>query len=294
MSGKLPIRVLMNDAIEASIAISPSFSELLKAEIEYNNLKPDVNYHHSKGNSINEIAQIDKDHRIHLYENFCQFLWCITYSMIVQFDWFNAKPDSLSIKVKHYDRAVKLFDEAFLLLIPKHEAGAFLELPNPEVYETDEEEYIKGVNEVFNYSITYILLHEFAHQFYGHIDTESNSSKEFKEDERKADKYAIDTMLKDGRQENRYLYELGIVFAMIGMILLKNTFDGGNMHPNQDERLITALNEMESEDTWGYAAMSLILWNMRHRLNIEILPVDGSYKDLFNSTIKKINFSMSY
>lgn len=296
MIGTLPVRVLMEDVIETFENISPAFRNALAGELFFGddksnqNLKPNIQYHFSDSLPINEIAKITSDHKFHLYENFCQFLWCITYSLMVQFDWLTTNQNSHKIEVNQYDRAIKLLDAAFLLKKPNYDQRTFLELPNSEIINSvEEKEYVIATNAVFCVSMTFILLHEFAHHFYGHLDTANDSLDEYKNDERKADNFAIDTLLGETLQTNRYWNELGIIFALIGLTLLDKDLDGGPIHPSSDERLNNALNRMISDDAWGYAAMSLIIWNQKYNLGVEIPAVEGTYKELFISTVNKIN-----
>jgi len=51
----------------------------------------------------------------------------------------------------------------------KRDDTSFFAAPNPERYYQKDKFYIGQVNAVYLAAMTWILYHEFAHQYYGHI-----------------------------------------------------------------------------------------------------------------------------
>ena len=292
--GELPVRVLPYNFLDWFENITPNFKEEAKNEIDFNGLKAGISYHINRSHII-ECACINADRRIELYENFNQYLWCICYSLIVLFDESMQKPMLAKKNTGKFDfenpkvsKAIDVFNNGFDLLITYKDLQ-FFKLPNPEKYNEYDKFYIERTNGVYTAAMTFILLHEFAHNYYGHLDYQT--SKDSKKDEFNADAYAIKKISHNFSSERGATYKFGIVAGISSLIILDKSLSGSDTHPDTDERLKVALEKMLLDDfdnLWGVASLTYILWSLKYNIELNLPLIIDSYKDLFELILEKI------
>src|SRR5690606_10847679 len=113
-----------------------------------------------------------------LFENYNQFLWACAYSFLVIFDEGVQKPtlagtfmgNFLDTSNPYINKALELF-RAGLSLFESYREEVFYRLPNPEKYNDYDKFYIERASGIYTAAMTFILLHEFGHQYYGHVVT---------------------------------------------------------------------------------------------------------------------------
>ena len=293
--GELPVRVLQYNFIEWFENITPDFKDEVKGEIDFNGLKAGIKYHIEKSH-ITECACINTNSQIELYENFNQYLWCICYSLFVLFDESIQKPMLAGKYTGKFDfnnpfvrRAVDIFSNGFDLL-NTYKDWQFFQFPNPEKYNEYDKQYIEKANGVYTAAMTFILLHEFAHQYYGHLDYYPTSD-ESKKDECTADDYAIEKISYNFSSDRGATFKFGIVAGISSLIMLDKSLSGGDTHPDTDERLKIAIEKLKLEELdnlWGIASLTFRLWAIKYSIELDYPPVIDSYKHLFELTLEKI------
>lgn len=293
--GLLPIRVLPYNVIDWLEKVTPDFLDIVKYEIENNGLKPGIKYHIEKSR-INTSAYIDDGKYIHLYENYNQFLWTLCYAMLVIFDrnikipillkTFNGRLNVEDIFVK---RAIALFKTG-VSLYNEFSDGVFYELPNPEKFSEFEKIYIEKTNSIYVAALTFILIHEFSHQYYGHLDHLS-SKDQSKKDEFNSDDYAFGLIKHNFGGEKGWSYRVGVIAALSSLIFFDHTLDGGDEHPDPDERLTKLLAKMELNDLsdeWGIASLSFILWSIHFNIKFELPKEVSCFKELYEKILENV------
>jgi len=293
--GELPVRVLSYNFLEWFENITPDFKDEFKGEVDFNGLKAGIKYHINRS-KITECACINSSRHIELYENFNQYLWCISYSLFVLFDEAIQKPMLAGQYTGRFDfenpfvrKAVDVFNNGFDLL-QSYKDWQFFQLPNPEKYNEYERYYVEKANGIYTGAMTFILLHEFAHQYFGHLDYVP-TSVESKEDEFAADDYAIDKISYNFSSIRGATLKFGVVAGISSLIMLDKSLSGGDTHPDTDMRLMVAMNKLqlsEIDNLWGVGSLTLKLWAMKYNLEIVYPPSMESYKELFELTIKKV------
>jgi len=294
--GYLPIRVLNNNFANWFIEISPTFKMEYYDEVKYRGLNEKIIIDIRKS-EIKDIAQIDKN-GIKIYENFNQYLWSICYSIIVIFDLGIQEPsinktfDGLirfnTIKLRN---AKKLFDHSFSLF-SNYNTNKFFSLPNPEKYTRNNQFYIERANGVYSAAMVFILLHEFGHQYYGHLENYSSNSEEAKKDEFLVDDYAFDLMERHFQNIEGKTYKAGIVLGLGSLVLLDKTLDGGNEHPDSHSRLLRQIEKMnlsEIDNTWGIACVLINLWGIKYNIAVTDRMYFEHYKDMFYHQMEILN-----
>lgn len=292
--GELPVRVLEHNFLDWFENITPDFKEEAKNEIDFNGLKAGISYHINRSHIIG-CACINADRQIELYENFNQYLWCICYSLIVLFDESMQKPMLAKNYTGKFDfenpfvrRAIDVFNNGFELL-KTYKDLQFFKLPNPEKYNEYDKFYIECTNGVYTAAMTFILLHEFAHQYYGHLDYQT--SKESKKDEYNADDYAIKKISYNFSSERGTTYKFGIVAGISSLIILDKSLSGSDTHPDSDERLKVAMEKIQLDDLdnlWGIASLTFILWSLKYNIELNLPPIMDSYKHLFELILEQV------
>jgi len=293
--GFLPVRVLQHNLIDWFEKAAPGILEEMIGETEFNGMQKAISYKIDR-TIITDACEITPQKQIVMCENFNQFLWSTCYSLIVLFD----EAIQIPILEKKYDgtidydnihikRATKLFKEGFNLFQYFND-HVFFDLPNPEKYIECEKKYIEKSNGVFVAAMTFILLHEFGHQYYGHLDYEPTQS-ESKNDEYVVDDYAYEKIATKFGTRYEATFKIGLVAALTSIYFFDDTLKGGDCHPDPDSRLKRQLDKMELSDRdnlWGIASLSFRLWTVAYNKTIVLPKQIENYKELFNITIEKI------
>jgi len=298
--GILPVKVLSDYVI--SFVEKYGNLEELEAEINFNELKKGIVYKRVDSKII-DCAGLTSDKQIYIYENFCQFLWCFSYSIIVYFDEGFIRP----IQDSQYNGIVNQSDPLIHTAIENLLAGMnlflefnrskFYELPNPESEKSRTDFYVVKANSAYCAGITFVLLHELGHQYYHHNDYEPSSTEESLKEEIMADDYAFDTLSKHFNSEVGMTLKIGIVISLLSIMYLDNTMSGGIQHPDPDDRLKRILKKMNLEDEnnlWGVAAVAINLWAIYYKIPFEIPKQIENFKEWYELALKQIeNYKMS-
>jgi hypothetical protein len=290
--GILPVRVLQHNIIDWFENTSPDLLEDMIGEYKYNELQNAIEYRIER-NPITDVCEISEQKQFILYENYNQFLWSTCYSIIVLFDEaiqiptllgnYNGKIDYDNVLIR---RAVATFKEGFSLF-RFYNDSPFFALPNPEKYSEYEQKYIEKASGVFLAAMTYILVHEFGHQYFGHLNVQATP------DERRKDEFVVDDFAYDKistRFDSEYgsTYKLGLLTALTSLYFLDEKLTGGDYHPDPDSRLIRQLNKMglsDRDNLWGVASLSFRLWTIVYNQKIDFSSNVNNYKELFEITL---------
>lgn len=293
--GLLPVRVLQHNLTHHFENIHSDFIAELKHEVDFNNLNAGIGYH-ILSEKIRDCAEIDSKHKIHIYENFNQFVWSMCYSILLLFDESFQKPriegtfnSKFDLSNEHITTALDLFSTSMTLL-KRFEKDKFYSLPNPEKYFEDYRKHIENANGLFVYAMVFVLIHEFAHHLLGHCDNDV-SSEQSKKDELDADNYAFETVLKSGTKEQIETGRAGIIVGLCSLIFFNNSMSGGYSHPDPDYRLKEILDKMKLDDKnnlWGMASLSFILWANYYNIELNFQTEFGCYKELFKHIYSKL------
>ena len=294
--GKLPVRVLSYTYIHWFLTICPSFVDEFETEVQLYGLKKYITYIIDEKN-ITSVAELTQNKNITIFESYNQFLWNINYSLIVVYDEGFHKPlihktyKGNIIPNKLIDEAIGLFFYA-MSLISEYKKWPDYNLPNPEKYSRKRKQYIEKCNGSFVAAMTFILLHEFAHQYYGHIEYSPNSTNESKKLELDADEFAFDHMSKQFAGPKGKTMKLGIIAGLASLVLLDSSLRGGSEHPDPDFRLKRMIEKMELseiDNLWGIASLSFILWAKYYNKVISLPQILNDSKTLFYKIIDGIN-----
>ncbi len=295
--GKLPVRVLSFTYVEWFLKIYPSFIEEFETEVQLFALKDYITYTIDE-KKIESVAELTPNKNITIFETYNQFLWNINYSLIVVYDEGFHKPSINKtfqgniIPNNLIDEAITLFFYA-MSLISEYSKWPNYNLPNPEKYSHKRKQYIENCNGSFVASMTFILLHEFAHQYYGHIDSYPKSNNESKQLELDADDFAFDYMSKQFAGPKGKTMQLGIITGLASLVLLDSSLRGGSEHPDPDFRLKRMIEKMELSDIdniWGIASFAFILWGKYYSKVISLPKILEDSKTLFYKIIDKMSF----
>lgn len=294
-SGLLPVRVLQQNFVHGFEHVNPNFLETLKYEVDFNNLKPNILYE-CPTQIIIDCAHIDSYHKIHIFENFLQFVWSMCYSFPVLFD----EAIHIPLRDKHFTGVLDLSNvdikstlelyKAALSLLKKYEEQIFFDLPNPEKYYLSSKQRIEQANAISVSATVFVLLHEFAHHYLGHLDSFA-SGPNAKKEEIAADNLAFDNITFEGKAEEIHTRKVGIIIGVGSLILLDDSMSGCEFHPDPDKRLKNMLDKMslsEMDNIWGIASMICLLWAHSYNKTLILLPQYECYEALFLDIYKKI------
>jgi hypothetical protein len=296
--GTQPVRVLSENIIYWFENTYEEFKHILESQINQNGLKRKIRVIIQEG-KIREVAYISKDKVISIEETFLSYIWTMCYSLVVLFDEIIHKPKTEknwtlteAARVIAND-AQALFDYGVSLLDDFSEWDK--DLPNPELYD-DENMYIEKTNGIFLSAINFVIVHEFAHVFLGHIDflSEKQNRKEkvepseIKEHEYQADQYALNVLMKGSDfLTNKETVGTGIIIGLTSLIFFGKNLDQ-IYHPDTDERLKTALEELHLDDRdnlWGIACLAFKLWANHYSVDLAWPAEVDTYKELFYLTL---------
>lgn len=247
---------------------------------------------------INDIAElkpcIDEEnreyHQIHIWDNYCQFLWVLCYSSIVLIDELIINPKlskSYVCNKLRLDQAMSMFNVA-LKLYSKDDKdrptrGVFFEYPNPF---NKTNKYTGSANVLFTTSLAFILFHEYSHFYLNHYETKNHIGN-FIKDELDADYYAIYTMCTSQNPDIQSYTSVSAVIALQSTIFIDGTLKGDSSHPDpiiRLQRLLDNLCDLPAKDKEYCYLMAISIYKM-WALNfgcIEIISnvtTDGSYSE---------------
>lgn len=242
---------------------------------------------------------------ITIQETFLSYLWCISYSLMFLYDKSILEPrinpnlqftDEIKDKIKN---AHTLFDYGVSLL-EKYNPWDIDNLPNPEYYDSLDDEYIEKANGVYVNAVNFILLHELGHVVLGHIEKDIENQKnniikppeEILKEEYEADEFAFERILKGADNlTNQATVAAGIVAGFCSYLFCSSNMKGGD-HPDPDERLKIALDKLnliEEDNLWGVSCLAFKLWSIENKVELDWPPIIDTYHDLFIMTIDTLN-----
>ena len=297
--GTQPIRVLNNMNLYMFMNTHPGFNNELATAIEQHGLskKITINYGETKIEKTPYIHRVNKS--IVLDETFLSYLWCICHSIYViylqtvdfpkvnKLAGYNKYPISQELITKAYE----LFDYA-KSLISIFDKWDIDNMPNPERYLAEDRDYIEQPNMFYTEAMKFILCHEYMHAI-KHIDKINSGEYEhshFIEFEKEADYGAIELMKKGmGTKSSAHPVPIGVTLGILSMFFFKSTTKALK-HPNTEDRLVQALNQLELENDspcWGIALVGLKLWSEQFGLSLHWDPLLPD-KEAFNEVIRQI------
>jgi len=251
--------------------------------------------------------RVNNDTRtIELHETFLSYLWCCTYSVFthyiqtIDFPRVNRENGAITHPVtpKLIDEAKELFNYAKYIIID-FQTWDKETLPNPEIYEASNRNFVEQTNVYYTEAAKFILCHEFTHLKH-HVDSIDNNTTDshFLSFEIEADNNAIDIMKKGMSNDGSPLavahnlaVENGIVFGLLSMFYFSATTTTGVKHPNAEDRLTNALEKLDLIDNpfaWGIACVGLQLWDEQFGLNFNWTENINSYKEQYYDIINQI------
>jgi len=212
-------------------------------------------------------------YQIHIWDNYCQFLWILCYVSQVFCDEMLKEYVSHSPSSQRYEEAFRMFKAGMGLFNTTSPTcrGVFWEYPNP--LNNSDDIYVQAANRLFEISLCFIISHEYSHFVLGHVN--SNIGTKFEEFD--AD-YNAFTLMYDGRElELKKYLSLGYIITLGSFIFADNTLNGGCYHPDPDDRLGRILDNMNDLDSEGkdycYAMATIIykMWAFEYNL-VQIIP----------------------
>lgn len=233
---------------------------------------------------IFDVAELDFENRINVYDNFCQFYWCICYTSILFFDkgiLEKLQTEQSRNHIKLENEELKEAYDVFLAGIgllsngkPLTSRSKFFELPNP--FNNVKNDYVGFANAVYCYGMTFILFHEYSHFTLEHIESTVNNEKD-------ADSSAFWTMVLGIDKEKEKTAVLGILTALTALIFLDSTLTGGHSHLDGDDRILDVLQNIDSEydNYWGVVCTLIKMWAFEYNLDesFPIVTESDTWKD---------------
>lgn len=290
----MPTRVLIPKIQSYFMELSPTIKEILKDEIEYNNLKNEILLHEDE-EELSVFAEIDTSQQIHIYENYCSFLWAICYSLIVMFEEGLVLPTNNNEFDGTVGSDTKNLEEAFELLnyglsLKKEFTNWNHNLPNPEIYNENNKCYIDKANSIYVAAKCFVIGHELGHQYFGHLTEEGKKdrgSEKYANDELIADSFALELLSKNALGNYINTHNVGCICALGSIVLVNSNFDQGENYPDSKSRMKKLIEEMNIEDEdnmiWGYAALIFCIWDSLYDMS----SVNGKW-----STLKELFYAV--
>lgn len=246
---------------------------------------------------ITDVAELSAKNQIKLYDNFCQFYWCLCYSSLLMYDKGiiaklieNNFQGNIDMSDPELKTAYEVFQTGVGLLYnekdPKiTERPVFFELPNPYNNIND---YVGKANAIYCYGMTFILYHEYSHFIMEHSWFGS------KKDEEDADSNAFWTIFTAVPKEEEVTAMIGIITALCALIFLDNTMKGDEVHPDGDIRVASALENIDPEyDHYrGIASMCFKMWAFHYGYDKKFPNAEESenWRQYFDSILNHLYY----
>lgn len=290
----LPVYKLRDTFLNWFEEIEPEFIEELKDEIKYCGLKGHIKYM-SGNQSIKTVAEITPEKEIVLHENFNQFLWCLLYSSIVIYkegiEIPNLKGEykgEIVVKNELITKATEVFYTG-MSLFSEYDENKLSRLPDPN---DSNDKYVGEANSIFCSSMTTLLLHEFAHQYFKHIEYDPISLGQAEKEEIDADDFAHNKMSKKySSTPAGTAYKIGTLLCFCSLVFFDNSLKGGCTHPDPDKRVRSIIEKMDLHDDdplWAYITLIFKLWSNYYHVEIDLTHKFTTNKDQFYLCLDKI------
>lgn len=298
--GTQPIRVLHHMNIYMFQNTHPAFAAELSKAFEENGLSSIVNVAYGETHIEKTPFIGNADKTIHLHETFLSYLWCICHSIYtlyvqtVDFPRCNKRNgnEAYVINPDIIRNAEELFAYAKSLIVT-YSPWDKDSMPNPEKYLAEHKDFIEQPNGFYTEAIKFILAHEYIHAI-KHIDEINKGdydNSHFIEFEKEADFGAIEILKKGifASRINEIAVHTGITLGILSMLYFRpNT--SSLRHPNTEDRLVDALNQLELKDDsfcWGIALIGLDLWAKQFSLGLT-WKMELIEKEAFEDLISQI------
>ncbi|MEN5055149.1 phage exclusion protein Lit family protein [Sphingobacterium kitahiroshimense] len=287
-----PVNSLMEELLNTFTKLSHKYD----LESSINNGLNKAIVMHLTDNPIHAVAELNSNNQIILYDNFCQFFWCLCYTSLTMYDKgiikeliegkFNGKIDISNDDLKI---AYQVFQAGVGLLISKNSTEitnryVFFELPNPF---NCSNEYVEKANGIYCYGMSFILYHEFSHFSLDH------SLYGAKEDEEEADENAFWSILMGAPKEEEITSIIGIITALCALIFLDDTLKGDEVHPDGDTRIKSIFEKIDSQydHYFGIAVVCLKMWAFHYGFEKDFPQSDTckNWKKYFELILKYLD-----
>ncbi|HEY0977402.1 MAG TPA: phage exclusion protein Lit family protein [Flavobacteriales bacterium] len=299
--GRLPVRCLIDKALDHFHDVSEAFREILVEETSFRELSPNIACAVARGPILYAaqlVPRVDEQGKgfaeIQISETFLQMLWSMGYSMTcsamlaaVRVRTRDSRPYDISIpRFARMSAVSKAAMELLVVLRPEQHFS----LPNPENPEAGDFVAIASSNAIFQSAMTVILMHEVGHQYYRHLDYSPSSVQE----EVDADDFALRWLLDaPGSEFDRLAVRRGIIVAYACVLLMDRHLSPSSSHPSPQSRLVRAMELMqldENDPDWIFASSALtawVAWYIRGDAFVD-LPDSRSLKETFLNSIRRI------
>jgi len=298
--GTQPIRVLHHVNVYWFQNLHPDFGNELTTAFDKHGLSKTLDIKFAE-QPIQKGPYITvKDKTITIEETFLSFLWCISHSVYtlyiqtIDYPKLNAQQGRERYKIS--DKLIKNAKELFNYgksLIVDFTKWDIENMPNPEKYLAEERDFIEQPNIFYTQAVNFILAHEYTHAI-KHIDEIKKGVKDvssFIAYEKEADHDAIELMKKGifPSKINQLAVEIGVTIGILSMLYFSASTKGVK-HPNIEDRLVDALNQLGLDDNspcWGIALIGIELWSEQFGLEYK-WDKNLSDKQAFEKIISEI------
>lgn len=260
------IKDLFESAIPKDVHLK-SFENGLSHGLRFHQQDLPVGQSADKGNGYEGN---DPQHKtfFHLYDNFIQFFWMLTYYSYVDHDATfialtsedtdvaQSAVSDLRAAINVYDEAIKMIETGSSKTYMRAARGRLFSLPNPY---SNRNVYCDNVDSIFITGCAYLLLHEYGHFYYNHEeDTPTN--------EIEADIFALEHLLDwAGRQQDKRQCEttviLGIVFSLLAAAYVNPTLVSSS-YPDIDARILKLIKHAKTYSGISFSVpVKEMLWD---------------------------------
>lgn len=261
----LPLYPFTDGILKYLDKASPNYSEELAAEIKYNGLSSIIWYDNAR-EKIMGAAAITGESQIVIYENYIAFVWCLSFAVISLLNNRRLQLDPITDENLH--AAILLLDYGYSLTEDWTEWPT--NLPDPTRMEN---RYVDEANAITTLAMSYIIAHEIGHHVLGHDLSGSEIGENAKKEEFSSDKYAFDVLIgghEQGYDSKNHSINTAIIIGLGSILLLENSWSGGDTHPDSDERLQKILQNIQDvndsgDEYWKIGLVILFLWNIQYR-----------------------------
>lgn len=311
MPGKQPVRVLHHMLLYMFQNTHSGFFEILAEYIRTGKINRELKFDFSEvpirrddGKLRTPKAYLDRK-EFELSETFLSYLWGCTYAIYVLYletidypkmNRQNGRIVYLS-KQDNIDEAHALFAYAKSLVAIYSEWDK-QELPNPEIYQAEDRNYVEQTNLFYTEAVKFIMCHEFTH-LTKHAEqfSKESSVEEILSFEKEADNDAIELLKKgisylddDISIARRLAVENGAICAVLSTFFL-SPITVATKHPNAEDRLSNVLEKLELEEDhngWGLACIGLQLWDEQFGISLKWDDDFQTFKQLYYDLIRQI------
>jgi hypothetical protein len=316
MPGKQPVRVIHHMLLYMFQNTHPDFFKELLFQIQVGKVHQQLDFNFDESairlsNGKLRTPRVNLEtKKIELPETFLSYLWGCTYAIYVLYlerinypkvNRENGRTIHLT-KQDNIDEAKSLFDYA-KSLVSIYDEWDKQDLPNPEVYQAKDRNYVEQTNTFYTEAVKFIMCHEFTH-LTKHAEkfSKDTSDDEILSFEKEADDDAIDLLKKgipyDGSDVSighRLAIENGAVCGVIANFFL-SPITAGKKHPNAEDRLSNVLEKLELDDEhngWGLACIGLQLWDEQFGISLKWEDDFPTFKHLYYDLVKQIKEKQS-